>query len=211
MDDGGVLNLNGNGATVTSLNSSYYSQPNAADGTISDYSHPVYAATTTLTVDVGGTPGVFAGSITNGATNLVALDVEAQADIADPIGGEGLLMTLTGDNTYTGGTYTWGGLQIGDGTSNGFIAGVVTLGGGDADDLVFDVATGPTEVFNGQIASNEGGSLLKIGGGTLELTGSLNNYDGLTCVEGGKLQLGNATSISRERDHRGRRRRNARS
>ena len=85
-----------------------------------------------------------------------------------PAPGEGLLMTLTGDNAYTGGTYTVGGLQIGNGISNGSIKGRIDMGGGGADDLVFNVAAG-TETFNGQIAN--GSSVLKTGNGLLELMG----------------------------------------
>ena len=201
VDDDGVLDLNANDVTVTSLNSSY-APPGEPNGIITNNNSG--NITTTLTVYVGGTPGVFAGKITDGAGELesVALNMTVQAVTAE-VPGEGLLMTLTGGNAYTGGTSTVGALQIGDGISNGSIEGLVSLyNNGEADDLVFDVAAG-TEVFDGEISSStDGGSLLKTGDGLLELTGDtnwgspgFNDYDGITRVEGGTLELGDGTAL----------------
>ena len=122
-------------------------------------------------MNVGGTPGVFAGRIVDGAA-AINLTMVSQSQNC-----EGLMMTLTGNNAYTGTTSTTGALQIGDGTTNGSIEGTITTGG-DGDDLVFDVAKGTTQVFTGQITSAFTGSLLKIGDGTLELTGA-NDYGGI--------------------------------
>ena len=64
VDGFGKLDLNGNSITVTSLNSSYSS--GAVNGEITDNeSVGNGAATSTLTVNVGGTSGLFAGTITD--------------------------------------------------------------------------------------------------------------------------------------------------
>ena len=136
---------------------------------------------------VCGTPSVFAGTITDNNSDTqphVALDVTSLD------AGMGLEMTLTGNNNYSGGTSLTGGLQIGDGNTNGSIGGVVTL----LDTyslLVLDVVGQTPETFTGQITSvsAQSGSVLKIGNGTLELTGE-NSYTGITSVEGGTLLLG---------------------
>jgi len=196
VDDSGVVNLNGqSNVTITSLNSSYASS-GAQNGIVTDYSGT--GGTTTLTIDVSGTPGIFGGTITNGTNNLgqtIELDVNCQSGV------EGLLMTLTGQNTYTGGTFLQAGLQIGDGTTNGSVEGQIDVGGGLADDLIFDVVGSTPQIFNGWITSTSGGSLLKTGSGTLKLTGDTNwggdgnDYDGITRIEGGTLKLGDATAL----------------
>ncbi len=109
----------------------------------------------------------------------------------------GLLQTLTGDNHFSGGTSAEGMLQIGDGTTSGLIYGVVAVG----TELLFDVAPGAPEVFNGQVTGGiiGGASLVKTGSGELELIGDAsaggNLYSGATRVEDGTLQLGDATAL----------------
>ena len=65
-------------------------------------------------------------------------------------------VTLTGPNTFTGGTsIIYGWLQIGDGTVNGKLGGAVEVD--TANGLIFDVAsTGSPETFSGVITSASG-------------------------------------------------------
>ncbi len=89
---------------------------------------------------------------------------------------------LTGANTYTGGTTVSGGTLQGDTTS---LQGNIT----NNATVMFNQAASGT--YTGQI--NGTGSLIKIGTGTIILTGA-NNYSGGTTVSGGTLQ-GNTSSL----------------
>jgi fibronectin-binding autotransporter adhesin len=193
VDDTGIVDLHGNpSVNITSLNSSY-AAPGAPNGVITDYSGGVFP--TTLYLDDGGTPGVFAGTIeddpVSGSTQPVGIYVSTQLSG----NGEGLLLTLTGNNTFTGWTITDGGLQIGDGINKGSITGriIVSGGYGFADDVIFDVPLNATEIFSGQIESSGGGGLLKTGDGTLVLNGG-NEYE-RTVVDAGTLQIADATAL----------------
>ena len=197
VDETGVFDLNGNNITVSSLSSA-----GLQSGTITDNSIPT-GIPTVLSVVVVNNPGVFGGVIEDGDQKTkVGLDVEINGQA------EGLLLTRTGQNTYTGGSAFNGGLQIGDGTHNGSITGDVDIGPSPyfrmlyayaADGIVFDVAAGTTETFNGTLADNVldvGGFLLKTGAGTLVLNGVNDAYSGATGVEGGTLQLGADTALT---------------
>jgi outer membrane autotransporter protein len=89
---------------------------------------------------------------------------------------------LAGANSYTGGTTVNGGTLQGDTTS---LQGNIT---NNATVMFNQAATGS---YAGQISGT--GSLIKIGGATLILTGP-NNYSGGTTVGGGTLQ-GDTTSL----------------
>jgi len=130
--------------------------------------------------------------------------------------GDGIL-TLAGQNSYSGGTIINNGtvaigrsdalapighVEIGDATFDvnghsptiGSLAGVaasnVTLDGGN---LTVGQNNGDT-TFGGVI-SGSGGSITKIGTGTLTLSGD-NTYTGATVIDGGRLELGNNSRIS---------------
>ena len=91
-------------------------------------------------------------------------------------------LTLTGTNTYTGGTIISAGtLQIGDGGTTGSITGNVT----NNSALVFNRSNAVT--FGGIISGT--GSVTQSGGGTLTLTSS-NSYTGGTTISAGTLQIG---------------------
>ena len=92
-------------------------------------------------------------------------------------------LTLTGNNTYTGGTTVSAGtLQLGNGGTSGSITGNVT----DNGTLAFDRSDAVT--FAGAISG--AGSVTQIGIGTTILTGT-NTYGGGTTISSGTLQLGN--------------------
>jgi outer membrane autotransporter protein len=94
----------------------------------------------------------------------------------------GWKLTMTGTNTYSGGTTISAGLLEGD---------TVSLPGNIVDNsaLIFNQAGAGT--FAGIISGT--GSVTKLGGGTLTMTGA-NTYTGSTIVSGGVLQ-GNTTSL----------------
>ena len=95
-------------------------------------------------------------------------------------------LTLTGANTYAGGTTINGGaLQIGNGGTSGSIMGNVT----DNASLIFDRSDVYT--FGGVISGT--GSVTQNGTGTLILTAQ-NTYAGGTTVNAGTFQLGDGTN-----------------
>ena len=123
-----------------------------------------------LTVSNDNTNSTFSGILEDG-TGLLGLTKI----------GTGVL-TLTGRNTYTGGTIIDGGvLQLGDGGKTGSIVGNVV----DNATLVFDRSGIYT--FGGVISGT--GAVQQIATGTLVLTGN-NNYTGGTTISGDILQLG---------------------
>ena len=134
------------------------------------------AATATLTVGNDGTSTTFGGVLENGTSVLQLAKIGAGT------------LTLTGTNTYTGGTtISAGTLQIGNGGTIGSIVGDVT----DNAVLAFDRSDSVT--FGGAISGT--GDVVNLGTGTLILTGT-NTYSGGTTISAGTLQAGSAASFS---------------
>ena len=114
----------------------------------------------------------------------------ADLTLAGVVSGRGALiktgehrLTLSGDNTYAGGTsINAGTLRIGDGGTSGSIQGNVTNNGL----LAFDRSD--TLIYSGTVSGS--GGLAKFGAGTLILTGN-SAYTGGTTVNAGTLQIGN--------------------
>src|SRR5256886_13826267 len=132
------------------------------------------------------------GSVTLGARNLTLSS--ASGTFSGTVSGAGeLILTsgteiLSGTNSYSGGTVINGGtLEIGDGTSNGWIAGNVS----DAGTLAFNRADAIT--FDGLISGS--GGLSQLGSGTLTLAAA-NTYTGATNVSAGVLTLTNSSAIA---------------
>jgi len=141
-----------------------------------------------LEIGNGGTSGSIIGNVNNLGT-LAFNRSDAQTFAGDISGSGGLLklagniLTLTGTNTYSGGTTILGGdLQIGNGGTSGSISGNVNNHG----TLTFNRSD--AQSFAGDISGT--GGLLKRGGDTLTLTGT-NTYSGGTTIFGGALQIGN--------------------
>lgn len=113
-------------------------------------------------------------------------------------------LTLTGANTYTGGTNINGGvLAVSNDANLGGAAGALELNGGtlqttgalnDGRAVTLGASGGTidtdgnNDVFSGQFTGT--GSLTKIGAGILNLAYSGNNYAGGTNVNAGTLQFG---------------------
>ncbi|HAU3407449.1 TPA: autotransporter outer membrane beta-barrel domain-containing protein [Salmonella enterica] len=126
------------------------------------------------------------GNVTDNAT----LELNAGGDFANNIGGTGSVvksgdktLTLSGSNTYTGGTTISGGTLV---ASN-----VEALGSGDVtDNATLELSTG------GDFANNIGGtgSVVKSGDKTLTLSGT-NSYTGGTTISGGTLVANNVEAL----------------
>ena len=109
-------------------------------------------------------------------------------------------VTLLGTNTYAGGTVIAGGaIILGDGATAGagsIVGNVVFTNSSISDDsktLIFNrpdnVSFGGTISGSGSTVAGNMGSLVKLGGGVLTLTGN-NSYAGTTSISNGVLQVG---------------------
>ncbi|UYO43288.1 autotransporter domain-containing protein [Rhodopseudomonas palustris] len=150
-----------------------------------------------LQVGNGGTTGSIVGDVVNNGTLEFARS-DAHT-FSGAISGTGNLIsfggsagsgvfTMTGTNTYTGGTtVSRGTLQIGDGGTSGSILG--------------DVINNATLAFNRSDATSFGGAisgrgnLIKRGAGNLSLTG-ISSYTGATTVEAGTLSVNGSIASS---------------
>ncbi|WP_109126351.1 autotransporter-associated beta strand repeat-containing protein [Dyella sp. C11] len=136
----------------------------------------------TLTGDVGS----LQGNITNNATVVFAQNVDAA--FSGVISGAGQLiksgsgvLSLTGINTYTGGTTVNAGTLQGDTSS---------INGAVVDNATLVFAQQSNGIFNGTLGGS--GQLVKNGSGTLVLDGA-NSFSGNTEVAAGKLVVGDDT------------------
>ena len=140
----------------------------------------------TLRIGNGATAGSIAGNVVNNAA--LTFDRSDNITFGGTISGTGVLtqagsgiLTLTGNNTYTGGTtISSGTLQIGAGGSAGSIAGNVA----DNGILAFDRSDPVT--FSGVISGT--GGVQNLGGGTLTLTAN-NTYSGGTVLDNGTAAI----------------------
>ncbi len=184
--------VSGGTATIGSILAGTNGLTQAGPGTLVLTATNTYTGGTTvsggmLQIGNGGTGGSVTGNIINNAA--VAFNRSNAVTYAGLISGTGSVtklgantLTLTGDNTYTGGTtISAGTLQLGSGGATGSIAGDVLNNG------VLAVNRTGTLTLAGTISGT--GALTKSGTGTLTLTGN-NTYAGATTVSGGALQIG---------------------
>ena len=178
---GGTMDLGGFNETIGSLSGA---------GTVTNSG----GSAAVLTTGADNTSTTFSGNIQDGAST-VGLTME----------GTGTLI-LSGDNTYSGDTTLNGGtLNLGSSTAIG--AGTINFNGGTlqysvsntndysgqfsaADDQAFNIDTNSQDVTFADPLTSNGGTLTKIGDGTLILTGA-NTYTGITTISGGTLQIDN--------------------
>ncbi|WP_346295186.1 autotransporter domain-containing protein [Rhodopseudomonas sp. P1] len=150
-----------------------------------------------LQVGNGGTTGSIVGDVVNNGTLEFARS-DAHT-FSGAISGTGNLIsfggsagsgvfTMTGTNTYTGGTtVSRGTLQIGDGGTSGSIVGNIS----NNATLAFNRSD--TTSFGGAISG--GGNLIKRGAGNLSLSG-ISSYTGATTVEAGTLSVNGSIASS---------------
>jgi fibronectin-binding autotransporter adhesin len=157
VDTGATVDLNGFSNTIGSL---------AGSGNVTNNGSSV----ATLSVGFLGTSTTFSGTLTDG-TSTLGLEVI-----------QGATLTLTGANTYSGGTTidSASTLQLGNGGTTGSITGNVT----DDGSLVFDLSS--TYNFSGAISGT--GSVTQNGSGTTVLSGA-SSYNGATSVNSGALEV----------------------
>jgi autotransporter-associated beta strand protein/T5SS/PEP-CTERM-associated repeat protein len=168
----------------------------------------------TLQIGTGGTTGVLlggTGGLTNNGTLIFSrLDASTYSGIISGTGvvtkqGAGTL-TLSGNNSYTGGTTISDGvLALGSADAVG-TSGTMSFGGGTlqysasnttdyssrfstAASQAYEIDTNSQNVTLASPLSSSGGTLTKFGAGTLTLLGN-NSYTGGTTISDGTLQIG---------------------
>jgi fibronectin-binding autotransporter adhesin len=166
----GVLELFGFSNTIGSLaGSGTVTDGGALNNNLGPLVNPIVGPAV-LTAGRDGTSTVFSGSLVDGVGGSLGF-----------VKTGGGTLTLTGTNTYKGGTtVTAGILQIGNGPTVGSIRGDVTDNGA----LVFDRNASVT--FGGVVSGT--GNLSQVGSGTLILKGT-STYTGTTTVAAGTLQV----------------------
>jgi fibronectin-binding autotransporter adhesin len=187
----GILNLNDRNQTIGTLAGS--GQVGLGNGTLTISS----SASATFSGDIKDTANAGAGGSSNTGGKLIKSGTGTQ--------------TLSGSNTYTGGTSINGGtLALGSsgaiGTTGtiGFGGGTLQFSASNTSDYSARFSNAASQAYsldtNGQtvtIASNltsSGGSLTKVGTGTLTVTGA-NTYTGGTTLGGGNLSLGSGGAV----------------
>ncbi len=140
------------------------------------------AGVSRLITGFDNTSATFAGTIKDGATGQLQLDIDGSG-----------ITTFTGINTYTGGTLICfcSTLQLGDGGTTGSIVGNVENNG----TLIFNRSNSYT--FAGIISDNgiDAGKVVQAGSGNTILTG-INTYTGPTQVNAGTLSVNGSIASS---------------
>jgi outer membrane autotransporter protein len=173
----------------------------------------------TVRIGAGGTTGSIMGNVTN--NGLLSFERSDSITFGGVISGTGKvvqistglltsgnsLLTLTGNNSYSGGTTVSNGL-IRFAALENFGTGRIVLNGGGlqwGSGNTVDVSSrlNPLGVFGGIFDTNGNavtlagaitgtGGLTKMGAGTLTLTGE-NSYTGDTTISAGTVQIGNGS------------------
>ncbi|MGH6750890.1 MAG: autotransporter domain-containing protein, partial [Bradyrhizobium sp.] len=234
----GALTMTGSGIVTLSGTNSYTGGTTISDGTLQLSGSGTLGSIARVTVvnsdsailDLGGSTQiqnggvtVAAGTIQNGTlSSSGGFDVRSGA-VSAALTGSGALtkstadtVTLSGVNTYGGGTFINAGVLSFSADSNlGVASGGLTFNGGTLRDTnfgslvlsptravtlnslggTFDVTNGgPFNVLAIPSAINGSGSLTKVGAGTLVLRGA-NSYGGTTNINVGALEVANGNAI----------------
>ncbi|HSL22284.1 MAG TPA: autotransporter-associated beta strand repeat-containing protein [Vicinamibacterales bacterium] len=225
VDGGGTLALTGSniysgGTIVTGGSAVLVSDDTALGLNLAPLALGDASGSGTLGITPGATM-VSARDVTLGGTAGGVFDMRGSSslELTGTISGPGQLakagggtLTLSGANSYTGGTYVAAGV-LQAGSANAFGGGSMVVAGGATLDLngfsqsvgalsgdgnvalgsstLTTGGNGASSVFSGVVSGS--GSLVKAGTGTLWLTGA-NTYAGGTLVLDGAL-VGNSTSL----------------
>jgi outer membrane autotransporter protein len=169
----------------------------SGSGTLTLTANNTYAGNTTinagtLQIGNGGATGSITGNVTDNGT--LAFDRSDSVTFGGAISGTGALvqlgsgiLTLTGTNTYSGGTMISAGtIQVGNGGATGSILGNIA----DNGTLIFNRSSALS--FGGVISGT--GSVEQNGSGTTILSG-INTYTGGTIVNAGTLTVNSAQAL----------------
>lgn len=190
-------------------------------GTITLATNNTYSGTTTInggTVQIGN--GGTAGSLGTGAVvnnSILTFNRSDAVGIANNISGTGVVqqsgsgvITLTGTNTYSGGTSIASGtIQVAADQQLGDVAGALTFSGGTLNTTAtFSTARGttlngtggtfnvdPTTTLTHSGVIGGTGTLRKSGEGTLVLSGN-NTFTGGVAIDNGIVQVGAAGALN---------------
>ncbi|WP_369658418.1 autotransporter outer membrane beta-barrel domain-containing protein [Variovorax sp. V15] len=173
----------------------------------------------TLQLGNGGTTGSISSAVVNNAT--LAINRSNAVSFPDAISGSGVVQqrgtgttTLSGTNTYTGGTVVQAGRLLA-GSAGAFVQNTAyTVNGGTLDLGIWDLTTsnlsgtGGTVALNAQtLTANQAGDstyagaitgtggVVKSGAGVLTLSGT-NSYSGNTFVTQGTVRAGAVSTFS---------------
>jgi fibronectin-binding autotransporter adhesin len=163
VNEGGTFDLNGRSESFDGLSGFGIVTNTAA------------ATTSTIAAGEAGANSAFGGTLQDGSGVLAF----------EKIGGG--ILTLSGSNSYTGGTtISEGILEIGNGGTTGSIAGDIV------NNAELIVNRSGSLVLDGAISGS--GWIVKLGSGTLTLSGS-NSYEGVTSVTQGTLVISNNSGL----------------
>ncbi|MGO9111564.1 MAG: autotransporter-associated beta strand repeat-containing protein [Thermoguttaceae bacterium] len=180
------LNIVGHNETISSINMTG-GTINTGTGTLNltgslNYARSIWPATIQGNLSLGTSAGTFSVNQGSSTDLTVAANISGNPDLGLVKMGNGLL-TISGTNTYSGGTTIGSGtLQVGTGNASG------TLGSGPVIDngaLSFNLAN--TLTVSNPITGS--GAVTLLGGGTIILTGN-NTYSGGTTINASNLQIG---------------------
>ncbi|WP_241392802.1 autotransporter-associated beta strand repeat-containing protein [Pseudomonas chlororaphis] len=180
----------------------------------STYTGGTLISSGTLQLGDGTTTGSVVGNVVNNGS--LSLDPGSALTLNGFISGSGSVhmvggstATLTADNTYTGGTFFNGGtLRVTNDNNLGAASGNLVFNGGALNTGssltlsravllngvgIFNVDGGTTLTLVTPIQGS--GSLVKTGGGLLDLSGMANTYSGGTKVNGGTLRTSSDSSL----------------
>jgi len=210
LSNGATMSSNGGVSSASAASGFSFGGPNGGNTSVN-----VTAGTATIAghVDLRGdnsNPNVNV-TVASGATLNVTAGISSHTPDNTTVGPVGFTklgagtMTLTGANTYTGGTaINAGTLQAGNASAFGtgpisFGGGTLQYGSGITNDFSSLFSTAASQAYkidtNGNAVTlataltSSGGSLTKSGSGTLTLTAA-NTYTGGTTVNAGTLALG---------------------
>lgn len=210
----GTFNTSSFSSSLTGVISGAGTLTKSGSGTLTLTGTNTYTANTmvsggTLQIGNAGTSGSILGNVAVSSGATLAFSRSDSQSFSSVISGSGSLnklgtntLTLSGANTYSGGTSITGtlivlGAHTGGGTATINSGGTLQIGnGGTSGSIASGIANGGALVFNrsdnlsyGGLISGSG-TLTKQGAGTLVLSAN-STYTGLTTISGGTLQIGN--------------------